>query len=116
MPQKATGLVRTLRALRNCRLARKLLFQNAETFEPGVDIFWSNGEQAADGTVRYEAYEGQYVKKPALRATFWQQVDFPARWIGGFYSPETYFWTLEIDSREYLRIIEELEKAAAQNL
>jgi hypothetical protein len=66
--------------------------------------------------VRYEAYEGQYVKKPALRAVFWQEVDFPARWIGGVYNPATYFWTLEIDSSEYMRVIEELEKAAAKDL
>jgi hypothetical protein len=100
----------------NDSMIQKLLFQNAGTLEPGVDIFWSKGEQAADGTVRYEAYEGQYVKKPALRAAFWQEEDLPARSIGGFFYPATYFWTLEIDSSEYLRIIEELEKAAAKNL
>ena len=67
--------------------------------------------------MRFEAWEGIHTKPPwAMTAVFSERVNIAAHYVGNVYIPTEYFWTLEIDSRDYIRIIEDQEKAAAKNL
>jgi hypothetical protein len=101
----------------NESMIQNILAQNAETFEPGVDVYWTKGEQAADGTLRFDAWEGIHARPPwAMTAVFSERVNVAAHYSGNVYIPTDYFWTLEIDSRDYIRFIEEHEKEAAKNL
>jgi hypothetical protein len=104
----------------NDSMVRQILYQNAQTWEPGEeDLFGMPGERQSNGSLKYQALRGMKRKSDevaVLEASLKQEVDFPAAWIGGVYSPATYFWTLEIDSWKFLRMVEEIKKAAAKNL